>query len=87
MSVSPFGIVCVASRLSKEPGAVQMVKLLYIVTPKLGMSRDEFQRYWLEIQAPIVREIPHLERYVINGVRLARTCDFGWPRGGPLPGS
>jgi len=43
-----------------------MVKLMYIITPKAGMSRDEFQRYWLETHAPIVKEIPHLERYVIN---------------------
>ena len=43
-----------------------MVKLMYIITPKPGMSRDDFQRYWLESHAPIVREIPHLERYVIN---------------------
>ena len=46
-----------------------MVKLMYIITPKGGMSRDEFQRYWLETHAPIVKEIPHLERYVINVFR------------------
>jgi uncharacterized protein (TIGR02118 family) len=46
-----------------------MVKLMYVITPKPGMSRDEFRRYWLEIHAPIVREIPHLERYVINVFR------------------
>ena len=46
-----------------------MVKLMYIITPKTGMSRDEFERYWLEIHAPIVKEIPHLERYVINVFR------------------
>lgn len=46
-----------------------MVKLMYIITPKAGMSWDEFQRYWLETHAPIVKEIPHLERYVINVFR------------------
>ena len=46
-----------------------MVKLMYILTPKTGMSRDEFQRYWVETHAPIVKEIPHLERYVINVFR------------------
>jgi uncharacterized protein (TIGR02118 family) len=46
-----------------------MVKLMYIITPKAGMSRDEFQRYWLDIHAPIVKEIPHLERYVVNVFR------------------
>ena len=46
-----------------------MVKLVYIITPKAGMSRDDFQRYWLETHAPIVKEIPRLERYVINVFR------------------
>jgi uncharacterized protein (TIGR02118 family) len=46
-----------------------MVKLMYILTPKAGMSRNEFQRYWLDIHAPLVREIPHLVRYVINVFR------------------
>lgn len=43
-----------------------MVKLMYIITPKVGMNRGDFQRYWLEVHAPIVKRIPHLERYVIN---------------------
>ncbi len=46
-----------------------MVKLMYIITPKAGLTRDEFQRYWLDIHAPIVKEIPHLERYVVNVFR------------------
>ena len=46
-----------------------MVKLMYIITPKSGMSRDDFHRYWLQTHAPIVKEIPHLERYVINVFR------------------
>jgi hypothetical protein len=46
-----------------------MVKLMYIITPKPGMSRDEFQRYWLQTHAPIVMDIPQLERYVINVFR------------------
>ena len=43
-----------------------MVKLVYVITPKAGMSRADFQRYWLEIHAPLVKQIPYLERYVIN---------------------
>jgi uncharacterized protein (TIGR02118 family) len=43
-----------------------MVKLIYIITPKAGMNRVDFQRYWLEVHAPIVKRIPHLKRYVIN---------------------
>ena len=43
-----------------------MVKVMYIITPKAGMSQGDFQRYWLEVHAPIVKRIPHLKRYVIN---------------------
>lgn len=46
-----------------------MVKLMYILTPKAGMSRHDFQRYWLEVHAPIAKRIPHLKRYVINVFR------------------
>lgn len=46
-----------------------MVKLMYTLTPKAGLSREEFERYWIETHAPIVKEIPHLERYVINVFR------------------
>lgn len=53
-----------------------MVKLMYIITPKAGMSRDEFQRYWLETHAPIVKAIPHLERYVINVFRPRSAASF-----------
>jgi len=53
-----------------------MVKLLYIITPKAGLSWDDFQRYWLHTHAPIVREIPHLERYVINVFRRRSGATF-----------
>ena len=43
-----------------------MVQLMYVITPKAGMNRADFERYWLEVHAPIVKKIPHLKRYVIN---------------------
>lgn len=43
-----------------------MVKLMYVIAPKTGMIRADFQRYWLEVHAPIAKKIPHLKRYVIN---------------------
>ena len=43
-----------------------MVKLMYVITPKAGMDRADFEQYWLEVHAPIVKKIPHLKRYVIN---------------------
>lgn len=37
-----------------------MVKLMYIITPKAGMSPGDIRRYWLEVHAPIFKRIPHL---------------------------
>ena len=41
-----------------------MVKLIYCITRKAGMSVEEFQRYWRETHAPIAGAIPELRRYV-----------------------
>jgi uncharacterized protein (TIGR02118 family) len=41
-----------------------MVKLIYAITRKAGMPVEEFQRYWRETHAPIVKRIPGLRRYV-----------------------
>ena len=41
-----------------------MVKLIYCITRKPGMSVEEFQRYWREVHAPIAARIPGLRRYV-----------------------
>lgn len=55
-----------------------MVKLMYVITPKAGMSWADFQRYWIEVHAPIVKKIPHLKRYVIN---VSRTRPDGMSTG------
>ena len=41
-----------------------MVKLIYCITRKPGMSVEEFQRYWREVHGPIAARIPGLRRYV-----------------------
>jgi uncharacterized protein (TIGR02118 family) len=41
-----------------------MVKLIYVITRKQGMSVEEFQRYWRETHAPIAAAIPGVRRYV-----------------------
>lgn len=44
-----------------------MVKLTYPLRRRPEMSRDEFQRYWRETHAPLVRdraETLHIRRYV-----------------------
>jgi uncharacterized protein (TIGR02118 family) len=41
-----------------------MVKLIYVITRKAGLSVEEFQRYWRETHAPIAAAIPGVRRYV-----------------------
>ena len=41
-----------------------MVKLIYCITRKEGMSVEEFQHYWRETHGPIAGRIPGLRRYV-----------------------
>ncbi len=41
-----------------------MVKLIYCISRKPGMSVEEFQRYWREVHAPIAARIPGVRRYV-----------------------
>ena len=41
-----------------------MVKLIYAITRKAGMSVEEFQRYWRETHGPIAARIPGVRRYV-----------------------
>jgi len=41
-----------------------MIKLVYCITRRRGMTLDEFSRYWREVHAPIGRRIPGLRRLV-----------------------
>ena len=41
-----------------------MVKLIYCITRKPGLSVEEFQRYWRETHGPIAGAIPGIRRYV-----------------------
>ena len=41
-----------------------MVKLVYVITRKPGLSVEEFQRYWRETHGPIAARIPGVRRYV-----------------------
>ncbi|MCH8026200.1 MAG: EthD domain-containing protein [Chloroflexi bacterium] len=43
-----------------------MVKIIYGITRKEGMSVEEFQRYWRETHGPIAARIPGVRRYVQN---------------------
>lgn len=41
-----------------------MIKLIYCITKKPGMTDDEFFHYWEKIHAPIGARIPRLRRFV-----------------------
>jgi hypothetical protein len=41
-----------------------MVKVIYCIRRKPGMSQEEFHRYWREVHGPIAKKIPGLRRYV-----------------------
>jgi uncharacterized protein (TIGR02118 family) len=41
-----------------------MIKLVYCITRKEGMSKQEFLHYWRHVHAPIGAEIPGIRRFV-----------------------
>ncbi len=41
-----------------------MIKIIYCITRKEGMSVEEFQRYWWETHRSIAARIPGVRRYV-----------------------
>jgi uncharacterized protein (TIGR02118 family) len=41
-----------------------VIKLVYCITRRRGMSLDEFSRYWYDVHGPIGRRIPGLRRLV-----------------------
>jgi uncharacterized protein (TIGR02118 family) len=41
-----------------------MIKLVYCITRRPGMSIEEFSRYWHDVHGPIGRRIPGLRRLV-----------------------
>jgi uncharacterized protein (TIGR02118 family) len=43
-----------------------MIKLIYCITKKAGMSDEEFFRYWRNVHGPIGARIPGLRKLVQN---------------------
>ena len=41
-----------------------MIKLVYCITRRPGMSRDAFNKYWREVHGPIGARIPGVKRLV-----------------------
>ena len=61
-----------------------MIKLVYCLRRKPGMSLEEFQKYWLETHADFGKKIPGVKRYVqvhaLSG-ELAEMMAAGHPAG------
>lgn len=57
-----------------------MVKLVYCICRKQGLSPDEFRRYWAEVHGPIGARIPGLRKlvqsYAVQVSGDARPSDF-----------
>ena len=59
-----------------------MVKLVYCIRRKQGLSRDEFCRYWAEVHGPIGARIPGLRKLV----QSYAVPESGGPRPSDLDG-
>jgi uncharacterized protein (TIGR02118 family) len=55
-----------------------VIKLIYCITRKPGMTHEEFFRYWKEVHGPIGARIPGLRR-------LVQSHGLGLPGDGKTP--
>ncbi len=57
-----------------------MVKLVYCISRKPGLTREEFNRYWADVHGPIGARIPGLRKlvqsYAIPASEDCRPPDF-----------
>lgn len=49
-----------------------MIKSLSLLTRKAGMSPEEFRKHWVEVHAPLARDVPGLKKYVLTHVLAER---------------
>jgi uncharacterized protein (TIGR02118 family) len=52
-----------------------MIKLVYCISRRSGMTLEEFSRYWREVHGPIGRRIPGLRR-LVQSHRVAHPWDM-----------
>jgi uncharacterized protein (TIGR02118 family) len=55
-----------------------VIKLVYCITRRQGMSLEEFSRYWHDVHGPIGRRIPGLRR-LVQSHRIADSDTAGAP--------
>jgi uncharacterized protein (TIGR02118 family) len=53
-----------------------MIKIALLLVRKKGMSREEFQEYWLKVHGPLVMGIPENKRHVLKYVQSHTLSDW-----------
>jgi uncharacterized protein (TIGR02118 family) len=70
IDMSSFDFIITEERELKGSAAEpSMVKMIYFLTRKDGLSVDQFQDYWAARHGPLAAEIPQVRRYVQSHVR------------------
>lgn len=46
-----------------------MIKAVYVMVKKPGMSSEDFHSYWKDVHGPIVAKMPGLKKYVQSHAR------------------
>jgi uncharacterized protein (TIGR02118 family) len=59
-------------------GWATMIKLVYCITRRSGMSLEDFSRYWHDVHGPIGRRIPGLRR-LVQSHRVSRQGEMPAP--------
>jgi uncharacterized protein (TIGR02118 family) len=57
-----------------------MIKSMTLIVRKQGMSREDFERHWREIHAPLAKGVPGISRYIqwhIEGAHARQEQDIG----------
>src|ERR1700693_4824706 len=55
-----------------------MIKLVYCITRRPGMTLEEFSHYWRDVHGPIGRRIPGLRR-LVQSHRVPDSADLASP--------
>jgi uncharacterized protein (TIGR02118 family) len=55
-----------------------LFKFSFLLSKRDGMTTEEFQRWWRDVHAPIVKRLPGLKRYVLNMTVQSQDKPAAW---------
>lgn len=55
-----------------------LFKFSFFLTKRDGMTTEEFQRWWRDVHAPIVKRLPGLKKYILNMVVQSQDKPAPW---------